>query len=131
MARLISIRALQFKNKGQWHRAGHNTKFYSPRYGSFSFMYHSTNVVMVHTYSSGAMDIEINTGGWFSTTSAQRIRHALDAVGLQLLTTESFYNRKGEWRVADYAGNAFTIRGSKLRLFVKPDKTIVRTDKSH
>jgi len=93
-------------------RIGHNTKLHRVD-GGWSLQYHSTRVAeLVEFPSIGARRLTINTGGWFSVTTAQRIRHALQEVGLMLVTNDL----PGRWRVMDRRGNAFTIRGNKLML---------------
>ena len=75
--------------------------------------YHYTVVV---SYSASCQTLFVNTSGWFSNSTLQRIRHGLGELGLNLSTSDL----KGKWRVMDNHGNAFTIRGNSITLrFVK------------
>lgn len=82
--------------------AWHNTDGWSIRL-------HYTNVC---SYDAATATLFVSTGGWHSGITAQRIRHGLAELGLQLLTSDL----PGRWRVADYKGNAFTIRGNSIKL---------------
>lgn len=99
-------------NKGEY-RVGHNTRLFRIENG-WRLRYHSTDVVeSVDFPSIGAKRVTVNTGGWRTSTTAQRVHHALLAVGLRLTTNDRW---SGDWRVLDGRGNAFTIRGNKLML---------------
>lgn len=75
----------------------------------FMVRLHSTTVI---AYNTADNKLLVNTGGWHSGITAQRIRHGLAYLGLQLLTSDL----PGRWRVADYKGNAWTIRGNSIKL---------------
>lgn len=104
MARLQSI----YNGKCGERRIGHNTRVETTPSG-FVLTYHQTGVVRFYG-GSDVRRVLVNTGGWFSVTTAQRIRHGLREIGLSL-TTEN-----GKWRVEDRKGNAWTIRGTLLSL---------------
>lgn len=90
------------------NKIGHNTRVQRDENG-WIIIYHKTPVVIRNGLDQ---TLEINTGGWETPTTAQRIRHGLREFGL-ILNTWDF---KGYWRVQDQKGNAWTIRGSRLRL---------------
>lgn len=75
----------------------------------FAVRHHKTNIV---TFDRVADTIFVSHGGFMSNTTAQRIRHALKELGLQLLT----HDLRHRWRVADLNGNAWTIRGATIKL---------------
>lgn len=107
MAQLRSIQSI----RADWQRPkkiGHNTKAWYNADG-FSIRYHSSNVI---SYDSLGDMLHVNPCGWFSKTTAERIRHGLRELNLQLLTSDL----PGRWRVADHNGNAWTIRGGHLIL---------------
>lgn len=112
MARLQDIAwAYRVSNNKGEYRVGHNTRLFRIENG-WRLRYHSTDVVESVDYPSiGARRLTVNTGGWHSVTTLQRIRHGLAALDLQLVV-----ELDGKWRVTDRKGNAFTIRGDKIML---------------
>ena len=110
MARLQDIGwASRVFDRNGVKRIGHNTKLHW-LFGGWALQYHSTTVVSFRETDYG-VELTVNTGGWFSVTTLQRIRHGLAAVNLQLVVELG-----GKWRVMDHKGNAWTIRGNKLML---------------
>lgn len=112
MAHLINLHRLNCS----WDnpkRIGYRTHAWRNADG-FSIRLHSTNVV---SYDAATKILFVSTGGWFSKITAERIRHGLAELGLQLLTRD-LPNR---WRVADYHGNAWTIRGNSIKLKLAPN----------
>lgn len=115
MANLQNISAVK---PGHSKKIGHNTTMQRHNSGMhhFSLRYHSTTVV---EYLGNTLIV--NTGGWFSKTTAERMRHGLYCSGTGLrLTTDGLAGQRGVWRVYSPQGDAWTVRGSKLIL--------VRTD---
>ncbi len=108
MARLQSIATIVC-NPDQMRRIGHNTYAWHDRNHSFELRYHRTNVVQ---FCADAGVLVVNTGGWFTNTTSERIHHALRQLDLRLSTTD-LPNR---WRVMDSFGNAWTIRGNSIKL---------------
>lgn len=90
-------------------KIGHNTYAWHDSDHNFSVKYHKTYVVF---YDASTKELYVTTNGWFTKTTAERIHHALHQLSLSLSTTDL----PGRWRVMDYNGNAFTIRGHNLRL---------------
>jgi hypothetical protein len=113
MANLQSISwATKVFDRNGFKRIGHNTRLMRTQCG-WALEYHRTDVVQFdHFASSSVRELTVNTGGWRTTTTAQRIRHGLHELGLTLSTTDL----RGEWRVMDRKGNAWTIRGDRLTL---------------
>ncbi len=109
MARLTDIHAMKPCTWQHPRKIGHNTLAWKDNTGDFAIRYHSTVVVQ---YDSATRTLYVNTSGWFSVTTLQRIRHGLDYLGLRLSTSDL----KGKWRVMDYHGNAYTIRGNSITL---------------
>ena len=109
MAQLKALHTI--KAKGWQHpiKIGHNTKAWRDLDGSYSIRYHSTVVV---NWDAANCLLYVNTNGWFSKTTLERIRFGLDYLGLSLSTNDI----KGHWRVMDRKGNAFTIRGNNIKL---------------
>lgn len=109
MARLQPIYTV--KPLGWQHpkKVGHNTLVWRDVDQSYSVRYHSTVVV---NYDQSREVLYINTNGWFSKTTLERIRYGLAHVGLELSTRDL----KNKWRVMDHKGNAWTIRGNSLTL---------------
>lgn len=99
------------KRDGHWHSIGYKTKVrFSEGYKDRFEVYHYNTKIVAWDGET----LFVNTAGWFSKTTAERIRHALAAypINLQLLTRD-LPNR---WRIADYRGNAWTIRGNYISL---------------
>lgn len=108
MAHLLPISAIVC----DWQhprKIGHNTKAWHDRDHNFSIRYHSTNVV---SYNHADQALFVNTNGYLTKTTLERIRHGLFQLGLRLSTNDL----KGKWRVMDNCGNAFTIRGNSIKL---------------
>lgn len=108
MARLESL-ATMVRNWDNPKKIGHNTKAWRDETGSFSIRYHSTVVV---SWDAATQILFVNTNGWFSVTTLQRIRHGLFYVDLWLDTQDI----KGKWRIRDHSHNAFTMRGNSIKL---------------
>jgi len=71
---------------------------------------HHKTYVFIWRPQSGRLSV--SHGGWQSKTTAQRIRHGLNMLGLELLTSDL----PGRWRIATKHGDAFTMRGNSLTL---------------
>ncbi len=109
MARLDSLSTM-VRSWDNPKRIGHNTLAWRDTSGSFSIRYHSTVVV---NWDAETQTLFVNTSGWFSKTTLERIRHGLFYVDMQLSTSDL----KGKWRVMERFGHAaFTMRGNSLRL---------------
>lgn len=108
MAQLRSLSHI--KRDAQWHTVGYKTKaWFSADHTRFEIKHHRTTIV-----SYDGEFLRIGTGGWFSKTTAERIRHAIEVYPIRLqLLTRDLPNR---WRVADHKGNAWTIRGNSITL---------------
>ena len=89
-------------------KIGHNTLAWNDG-KDWAVRYHST---VVCQWNDADKTLFINTSGWFTSTTLQRIRHALEHVNLKLST----HDLKGKWRVMDWKGNAWTIRSNSLKL---------------
>jgi hypothetical protein len=107
MAQLIPIRHV-LRTWQNPKKIGHNTTAWNDGQ-SWGMRYHYTNVC---GYDYDTQTLFVSTGGWFTCTTLQRIREALYHVGLELST----HDLPGKWRVMDYKGNAWTIRGNSLKL---------------
>lgn len=110
MANLSNLKKLQGRSShDNFKRIGHNTKACAYFNGSFAIKYHSTTVI---DFEAATRTLVVQTNGWFSVTTLQRIRFGLDYLGLSLSTSDL----KGKWRVMDNHGNAFTLRGNSIKL---------------
>ncbi len=89
-------------------KIGHNTTAWNDG-ASWGVRYHYTNVC---SFDAATQTLFVSHGGWRTTTTLQRIRHALYEVGLQLSTSDL----PGKWRVMDYKGNAWTMRSKSIKL---------------
>lgn len=108
MARLQCLNSFQRDWKNP-KKIGHNTIAWRDGSGDFAILYHHT-VIVQYSHSDGVL--YVNTGGWYSMTTLQRIRFGLSYLNLDLSTQDL----KGKWRVMDHKGNAFTIRGNNICL---------------
>jgi hypothetical protein len=100
-------------------KIGHNTTAWYDASGSFGLRYHYSNVV---SYDTASQVVFVSHAGWMTKTTAERIRHGLGELGLQLLTSDL----PGRWRVADRNGNAWTIRGKHIKLHLQANGYWVR-----
>jgi hypothetical protein len=117
MAHLKSIKTIRWSDPTNLVKLGHNTYAWRNRDGNYAIRYYSTWVVQFHhaTVDDSYDYLVVNTNGWFSKTTAERIHHGLDGqfgLNFYLSTTDL----PGRWRVMDNKGNAFTIRGNQLIL---------------
>jgi len=112
MAHLKSVKTIRWSDPTNLVKIGHNTYAWRNHEGNYAVQYHSTWVVQFRrAIEDDSFDyLIVNTGGWFSQTTAERIHHALD--GFRLSTRDL----PGRWRVMDHFGNAWTIRGNQLIL---------------
>lgn len=108
MAHLQSL-ATMVRNWDNPKKIGHNTTAWRDSEGSFSIRYHSTVVV---SWDEATQTLFVNTSGWFTKTTLERIRHGLFYLDLRLDTQDL----PGKWRVRDYNHNAFTMRGDSIKL---------------
>jgi hypothetical protein len=108
MAHLQSI----YKPTNGPRKVGHNTRI--DRGSNFcTVTYHRTTVFTWNIDELGNERIVVNTGGWFTKTTAERINYALGLVVTLSLLTRDLPN---VWRVTDNHGNAWSIRGRTLTL---------------
>lgn len=121
MARLQSISSVRLHGDacGVEKKIGHNT-WVSRTPKGWILTYHRTDVVQYREDADGTRALTVNTGGWRTKTTLERIRHALHEVGLCVICEDLFGSR--EWRVATYDGAyAFTINGRGLMLHQEGD----------
>jgi len=114
MAHLIPIKSLVGPRRwNKLSKIGFKTKAINSDDG-FRIELYRTGVV---AWSSRDARLLVNTDGWSTKITAERIRHGLEPLGLALLTSDL----PGRWRVADLTtGEAwslrYTLRGPSLRL---------------
>lgn len=87
---------------------GYQTKAWHHN-GDWSIRFYRTDIC---SYDAQSQTLFVITGGYRSAVTAHRIRHGLAVLGLQLLITDL----PGRWRIADYEGNAWSIRGDRIKL---------------
>lgn len=120
MARLRDLRCVYPTPWRSPQTVGFKTKAWYDEHG-FSVRLYGTNVCSFDALNN---TVTVTAGGWHTKITAERINYALSELNLRLLTNDL----PGRWRVADYNGNAWTIRGNILTLRRRRDGTWVRSE---